>query len=126
MFFDLYSILSISRERIASYFPSSCLHTFGISSCFFVLPLYLSLPISINTISFLPFSLRQVIDQTLGSATLTSASKSALSPQITVFGPFIKISGTSVKKTNVQHMINNRLFKLFCVGFFSIPSILFN
>lgn len=88
-----YSFPFISPERIAQYSPSSSLHTFCMTSFLLLLPLYFIVLLSINSIR-MPLRFRHITDCE-ESTFSTSASKHAVSPQITSSSPFITISCSS-------------------------------
>lgn len=88
-----YSFPFISPERIAQYSPSSSLHTSCMTSFLLLLPLYFLVLLSIHSISR-PLRFRHLIDCEESTFSI-SASKHAVSPQITSSSPFITTSCSS-------------------------------
>lgn len=88
-----YSFPFISPEIIAQYSPSSSLHTFCMTSFVLLLPLYFLVLMSIHSIAR-PLRFRHLIDCEESTFSI-SASKHAVSPQITSSSPLITISCSS-------------------------------
>lgn len=102
-------------DRDAWYSHASSLHTDGITSFVLVLPLYFSKVGSIISINF-PLRLCHLIGKQEFSACFTSASNSAVSPQITSSFPFIQIPGPIKKMFNTNGEIFEEFYQshLFC------------
>lgn len=91
---SLFSIPFDSCNITAWYFPSSSLHTDGMTSCVSVLPVYFSLLVLIISV-ISPLSFCHLINQRERSIFFTSALKFAVHPHTTSSSPFMTICGSS-------------------------------